>query len=171
MAERTVETVNLAVLHGDEVVSLASESGSRLLTLRSPVGLRLAVHCTALGKCMLAQLDDEEARRVAGPEPYAALTARTITSWDALRKSLGRIRRDGVAISHEEYEVGLESIAAPLAWFDDHARAALNVSLPSSRARGGAAAELAAALQATATAIEAAAGVQGGWRPFAGAAA
>jgi DNA-binding IclR family transcriptional regulator len=76
-----------------------------------------------------------------------------------------------VAVSHQEYEVGLESIAAPLAWIEDHGRAALNVSLPSSRARGEAAAELAAGLQATATAIEAAAGVQRGGRPFAGAAA
>ena len=56
MAERSGETVNLAVLQGGEVVYLVSESGSRLLTLRSSLGLRLPVHCTALGKCLLAQL-------------------------------------------------------------------------------------------------------------------
>ena len=171
MAEQTGETVNLAVLDDDEVVYLASESGPRLLTLRSPVGLRLPVHCTALGKCLLAQLDDDAAREAAGPEPYATLTSRTITSWNGLRKGLQRIRRDGVAISHEEYEVGLESIAAPLAWIEGHGPAALNVSLPSSRARGGAADNLVADLLATASAIETAAGVQRGGRPFAGAAA
>ena len=37
-----------------------SETGSNLLTLRSHVGLRLPVHATALGKCLLAQLDDED---------------------------------------------------------------------------------------------------------------
>ena len=67
--------------------------------------------------------------------------------------------------------MGLESIAAPLAWIEGEGPAAVNVSLPASRARGGAAAKLAAELKATATAIEAAAGVQRGGRPFAGAAA
>ena len=97
LAERTGETVNLAVLHGGEVVYLLSESGSRLLTLRSTIGLRLPVHCTALGKCLLAQLPDEEARRAAGREPYAALTPATITTWEELRASLEQVRRDGVA--------------------------------------------------------------------------
>ena len=76
-----------------------------------------------------------------------------------------------MAVSHEEYEVGLQSIAAPLAWIEGHGPAALNVSLPSSRARGAAAAELTAELRATASAIEVAAGAQRGGRPFAGAAA
>ena len=86
LAERSGETVNLAVLHGGEVVYLLSESGSRLLTLRSTIGLRLPVHCTALGKCLLAQIPDDEARRAAGPEPYAALTPGTVTTWDELRR-------------------------------------------------------------------------------------
>jgi DNA-binding IclR family transcriptional regulator len=63
MAERTGETVNLAALDGGDVLYLVSETGTtHLLTLRSHVGLRLPVHATALGKCLLAQLDDEVAR-------------------------------------------------------------------------------------------------------------
>jgi IclR family transcriptional regulator, acetate operon repressor len=161
MAERTGETVNLAVLHGGEVVYLVSESGSRLLTLRSTIGLRLPVHCTALGKCLLAQLSDEEARRTAGPEPYAALAPRTITSWTDLHASLEQVRRQGVAVSHEEYEVGLDSIAIPLAWVEGEGPAAVNVSLPSSRAAGRAGAELADGLRAVGRAIESDAGIHG----------
>ena len=161
MAERTGETVNLAVLHGGEVVYLLSESGSRLLTLRSTIGLRLPVHCTALGKCLLAQLPEDEARRAAGREPYAALTPATITSWDELRASLERVRRDGVALSREEYEVGLDSIAVPLAWMEGDGPAALNVSLPSTRATGSAGGDLARDLRAVARAIEVDAGIHG----------
>ncbi len=171
VAERTGETVNLAVLHGREVVYLVSESGSRLLTLRSSIGLRLPVHCTALGKCLLAQLPDEEARRTAGQEPYAALTPSTITTWQKLRASLERVRRSGVALSHEEYETGLDSIAVPLAWVEGEGPVAVNVSLPSSRALGDVGAELTRDLRAAAAAIEAAAGVHGRARPRAGAAA
>ena len=134
MAERTGETVNLAALDGGDVLYLVSETGTHLLTLRSHVGLRLPVHATALGKCLLAQLEDDDARAAAGDEPYEALTPKTLTSWDRLHANLERVRRDGVAYSREEFEVGLHSIAVPLAWLDADGPVAVNVSLPSSRA-------------------------------------
>lgn len=157
MADRTGETVNLATLDGSEVLYLVSETGSNLLTLRSHVGLRLPVHATALGKCLLAQLDDEDARSAAGREPYQALTPRTITSWEKLRAQLERVRRDGVAYSREEYELGLHSIAVPLAWLDADGPVAVNVSLPSSRAGRDATAELTSELRAAADRITGAA--------------
>jgi IclR family acetate operon transcriptional repressor len=163
MADRTGETVNLATLDtrsgtgGSEVLYLVSETGSNLLTLRSHVGLRLPVHATALGKCLLAQLDDEDARRAAGREPYPALTPRTVTAWEKLRHQLERVRREGVAHSREEYEVGLHSIAVPLAWGDGDGPVAVNVSMPSSRAGREATAELARELQAAADRITGAA--------------
>ena len=134
LAERTGETANLATLDGTEVLYLLSEPGSHLLTLRSHAGLRLPVHATALGKCLLSQLDDDAARKAAGKEPYDALTERTITEWSKLRTNLERIRREGVAYSREEFEIGLHSIAVPLRWVDGDSPVALNVSLPSSRA-------------------------------------
>jgi DNA-binding IclR family transcriptional regulator len=153
MADRSGETVNLATLDGEDVLYLVSETGSNLLTLRSHVGLRLPVHATALGKCLLAQLDDDEARRTAGREPYAALTPKTITTWNKLRAQLERVRREGVAYSREEYELGLHSIAVPLAWVDADGPVAVNVSLPSSRAGREASAELTRELQAAADRI------------------
>ena len=157
MAERTGETVNLAALDGGDVLYLVSETGTHLLTLRSHVGLRLPVHATALGKCLLAQLGDEDARAAAGDEPYEALTPKTLTSWDRLHANLERVRRDGVAYSREEFEVGLHSIAVPLAWLDADGPVAVNVSLPSSRARREATARLTDDLRATAGAITGAA--------------
>ena len=121
------------------------------------MGLRLPVHATALGKCLLAQLDGQDARRVAGREPYPALTPRTVTSWEKLRAQLERVRRDGVAYSREEYEVGLRSSAVPLAWVDGDGPVAVNVSLPSSRAGRDATGELARELQAAADRITGAA--------------
>jgi IclR family acetate operon transcriptional repressor len=153
LAEASGETVNLATLDGGEVLYLVSESGGNLLGLRSHVGLRLPVHATALGKCLLAQLDDEAARRAAGREPYAELTPRTVTTWEKLRPQLERVRREGVAHSREEYEIGLHSIAVPLAWVDGDGPVAVNVSLPSSRAGREASAELTSELRATAAKI------------------
>jgi DNA-binding IclR family transcriptional regulator len=159
LAERTGETVNLATLDGDEVLYLLTETGSHLLTLRSHTGLRLPVHATALGKCLLAQLDDEAARRAAGPEPYDGLTPRTLTTWKKLAANLARIRREGVAYSREEFEIGLHSIAVPLDWVDGDGPVAVNVSLPSSRAGREATTELVRELKATVAQI---AGVESG---------
>ena len=153
LAGRTGETANLATLDGDEVLYLLSETGSHLLTLRSHVGLRLPVHATALGKCLLAQLDDDTARRAAGSEPYERLTDRTVTDWTKLRTNLERIRREGVAYSREEFEVGLHSVAVPLDWMQGDGPVAVNVSLPASRAGREATAKLVRELHSTVAAI------------------
>ena len=153
LAERTGETANLATLDGEDVLYLLSETGSHLLTLRSHAGLRLPVHATALGKCLLAQLGDDAARAAAGDEPYEALTDRTTTSWAKLRAHLERVRRDGVAHSREEFEIGLHSIAVPLPWMEGDGPVAVNVSLPASRAGRDATAKLVRELHATVAAI------------------
>jgi DNA-binding IclR family transcriptional regulator len=128
------ETVNVAILQGAEVVYLLSESGDRLLTSQASVGMRLPAHCTALGKCLLAQLPEEVARSALGPEPYEARTEKTLTTWGAIAADLAATREAGVTISEEEYEIGLVSIAVPVRWIDGPGTGAINVSLPAGRA-------------------------------------
>ena len=59
------------------------------------------------------------------------------------------------ALSWEEYEIGLASIAVPVAWLDGPASAALNVSLPTTRATRAFRTELVARLREVAARIEA----------------
>ena len=153
LAADTRETASLAVLHGGEVLYLASESGGNLLTLRAAPGLHLPSHCTALGKCLLSQLPDEEAQRAAGPEPYDALTERTLTRWRELQRNLEEVRRSGVALSHEEYELGLDAIAVPVVPADGAGPFAAGVSLPTSRAKAAARATIVERLRETARAM------------------
>ncbi len=158
LVARTHETVNLAVLQGNEVVYLLSEAGDRLLTLQATVGQRLPAHCSALGKCLLAHLPPRTARELLGPEPYEMRTPRTLTSWTALAPSLEEVVRTGIAYSVEEYEIGLVSIAAPVHWTSGPGSAAINVSLPSARFTPDSRSELVARLRETAQAIDASAG-------------
>ncbi len=134
LVSRVRETANVATLEGGEVVYLLSEAGDRLLAPRVSVGMRLPAHCTALGKCLLAQLPPDLARAALGAEPYARRTDRTLTTWKRLAAGLAEIRDTGVAVSEEEYEVGLVSIAVPVRWIDGPGTAAINVSLPAARA-------------------------------------
>ncbi len=159
LAANTHETVNLAVLHGDEVVYLLSETGDRLLTFQATVGQRLPAYCSALGKCLLAHLPAVLARERLGPEPYEARTPHTLTSWAALGPALAEIHRTGVSYSAEEYEIGLVSIAVPIRWTGGPGSAAINVSLPASRLTDSSG--LVALLHETAGAIDAAVGIGG----------
>jgi DNA-binding IclR family transcriptional regulator len=134
LASGMQETVNVAILQGAEVVYLLSETGDRLLTSRAIAGMRLPAHCTALGKCLLAQLPEEVARTALGAEPYERRTGATLTAWSDLAADLAAIREAGVASSEEEYEVGLVSIAVPVRWIDGPGTGAINVSLPAGRA-------------------------------------
>jgi DNA-binding IclR family transcriptional regulator len=134
LASELQETVNLAILQGPEIVYVLSETADRLLTSHAAVGMRLPAHCTALGKCLLAQLPQDVARVALGDEPYERRTDRTLTTWVSLAEDLAAIRQAGVTISEEEYEVGLVSIAVPVRWLHGPGTGAINVSLPATRA-------------------------------------
>jgi DNA-binding IclR family transcriptional regulator len=114
LADETGETVNLAVLDRADVLYLLSCPGRFHLRVQATPGMRLPAHCTALGKCMLAQLDPEEARRRLGPEPYPALTNATARTWTTLERQLEAARTNGYALSVGEYESGLLACAVPV---------------------------------------------------------
>lgn len=132
MADELGETVNLAILDGAEVLYLASSSGSFLLRAETPPGLRIGAHCTALGKCMLAQLEPEEAKAVLGSGPFPARTSKSVRTWQQLAPQLEQARVDGFAISLEEYEIGLNSLAVPVPTTNG-THAAINVAALASR--------------------------------------
>jgi DNA-binding IclR family transcriptional regulator len=150
LADETGETVNLATLDGADVLYLMGFSGEQLLSVQTSVGLRLPAHCTALGKCLLAVMGDEAARRLLAPGPNARRTPRTKVRWRELREDLARARRDGLALSEEEFEIGLVSLAVPVRDARDRAPLAINVSLPSLRATRTQRQRLAARLRETA---------------------
>ncbi len=134
LADATGETANLGILVGGEVVYLRSAAGERLLRPQVAVGSRAPAYCTAIGKCLLAQLDPADARQAAGPEPYPARTERTPTSWRALSAALDLARSDGIAESNQEYELGLNSFAMRVPSVDGGRPSAISVSPPTSRA-------------------------------------
>lgn len=158
------ETVNVAILEGADIVYLLSETGDRLLTPQVMVGMRLPAHCTALGKCLLAQLPEDVARSALGDEPYERRTERTLTTWKELASDLAEIRETGVSISEEEYEIGLVSIAVAVSWIDGPGTGAINVSLPAGRATPAFRDELTRGLLAAAREIDREMGIPGGRR-------
>ncbi len=72
------EAVQMAVLDRAEVVYLAREDPSRAVRLVSDIGSRLPAHCSALGKALLASLDDETVQMIM-PARLRALTEHSLT--------------------------------------------------------------------------------------------
>ena len=153
LAEETNESANLATLEGASVLYLHSFSRPSMLTVNNPAGLRIHAHCSALGKMLLAAMDDESARMLLGEEPYEARTASTLTRWSDLSADLELARDQGYSLSVEEYESGLCSVAVPV-HLPLPNPIALNVSCPSSRwSQDRVADEFVPLLQSAATAI------------------
>jgi IclR family acetate operon transcriptional repressor len=114
LADETDELVQLAVVDGDQVLFVAKAEGRgqsiRLLPL---VGLWVPLHATAAGKLWLAALSAREVSRVLGRR-LPAVAPKTITSMEALRKELERVRAAGYALADEELAEGGRAIAAPI---------------------------------------------------------
>jgi DNA-binding IclR family transcriptional regulator len=109
----TRETVHLGVLEGGEVVYVDKIESQQTLQMYSRIGRRGPLHCTALGKALLAFEPEEVVERYVRRR-HRAYTPATITDAEALRRELGRVRASGVALDDEEFEVGLKCIAAPV---------------------------------------------------------
>ena len=134
LSEKTGETTNLATLLGSSVVYLDGVSGGRMLTPQVTVGLRLSAYNTALGKALLAELDDDEVVARLGVGPYPPATEYSATDWPELKRRLDAVRESGLSISDEEFEVGLSSLAVALPAQADGSLRAINISLPVTRA-------------------------------------
>jgi IclR family acetate operon transcriptional repressor len=127
----TTETVNLGVLDGLNVLYLDVMESTHSFRMVSEVGMRRPLHCTSLGKAMLAFVEDRDAAlqsirldRV-GP--------RTITSQTKLRKELAKIAQQSFAVDDEEAGLGSRCVGAPI--FDQSGKvtAAISVSGPITR--------------------------------------
>jgi IclR family transcriptional regulator, acetate operon repressor len=125
------ETANLAMLEGSAVTYVAQVPGRHSMRMFTEVGRRVEAHCTAVGKAMLAQTSDEQARSVLSGSPLTRHTAHTVTDVDALMQQLADIRARGYALDQEEQEVGVRCVAVAVPTTDP--RLALSVSGPAPR--------------------------------------
>jgi DNA-binding IclR family transcriptional regulator len=113
LAEASGETINLAVLDGDEVINVEQTSGPHMVGMANWVGRRTPLHCVANGKVLLAFLPGTEIERLLA-RPLARFTDRTIVDPELLRADLARVRECGYAVALGEIEQGLNAVAAPI---------------------------------------------------------
>lgn len=142
LATQTEETVTLAILEGEEAVTIDQILSTSTVVSRSWLGRRTPLHCTAPGKVLLANLGDEQqSELLAGP--HKRFTDNTITDEATLREVVQQVRDDGYATTFDELEEGLSAAAAPVRMAGGEVVAAIGISGPSYRLDNGALRELA----------------------------
>ncbi|MEQ3549472.1 IclR family transcriptional regulator [Pseudonocardia nematodicida] len=124
------ESANLALLEGNEVVYVAQEPGRHSMRMFTEVGRRVSVHCTAVGKALLARMPDDRTRDILRHTDLIAHTEHTITDAGVFATELDRVRDTGYALDEGEQELGVRCVAVAL---EGPLPAAISISGPTTR--------------------------------------
>lgn len=127
------ENVNLVVLDNDSVVYVAQVPCDRTVRMFTRIGERAPLHCTGVGKVLLAGLPKEERSNLIDRLELPRFTAATICDGDLLKQELEQVATRGYAMDREEREEDVTCIAAPLRDYSGEVVAGVSISAPSSR--------------------------------------
>ena len=137
LSGRFGEATHLGVLNDFEVVHVAACAPERLVFTPSRVGMRLPVHCTALGKVLIGCCPEGQReaydRTLSTRGALAPRTGKTIVDPDKFLEHLRTVAGQGFATDHGECEDGLGCAAAPVHDASGRVTAAISLSAPSVR--------------------------------------
>jgi len=130
LVEHLNETVNLAILDGNEAVYIHQVEAQRSIRMFTQLGARAPLHCTGVGKALVAWRHPEQLARLLENHTFETFTPTTLSSEKQLLAGLQEVRQRGYAIDDEEREVGVRCVTAPVRDAQGEVVAALSVSAP-----------------------------------------
>jgi len=153
LAAASGQTANVAILDGPDVVHLCVVEPDRPIRFRSSTGSRDGAYRTGLGKVLLAFSPPETLDSHLPPEPFPALTKRTITNRRGMLSELERVRRAGYGFDNEEGDIGVCCLAVPIR-YGSEVVAAVSVAGPAGEFRASTEDELLPLLREAAFSLE-----------------
>ena len=130
LSRETGESGHFGVRMGDAVVVIARTSGPGAFQLTERVGVVRPVHCTALGKIILAALRPDQLKRMLERIELKPSTDNSITDAAVLLKEIEEIRRTGIAFDDGEFNAEVRCIAVPVLDFTGQIIGAMGISGP-----------------------------------------
>jgi DNA-binding IclR family transcriptional regulator len=127
LMEKTGECAHLAVYSQGKALYIDQVESPATLRVNAQVGTMNPLHCTALGKILLAFCD------APFPTELESYTPATITDPAKLRNHLEQVKQLGYAVDDQEFDSGVRCIAAPAYDFRGRGIAAIGISAPASR--------------------------------------
>lgn len=129
LAEVLHESASVSVLAADQIVYVARASAKRVMSIGLSIGSRLPAYCTSMGRVQLAALPDPVLEEYLNRVQLKPMTARTVTDKARFAALIQEVRVNGFALSDEELEVGLRSLAVPVRSRTGHVVAAMNIGV------------------------------------------
>jgi DNA-binding IclR family transcriptional regulator len=127
LAERSGLTVHMAVLEQGYCVLIEKVTPPGVSRTATWIGKQLALHCTAVGKALLAYSSERDAEQLMTDQGLIRYNDNTICSIRHLKHELELIRQRGYALDDEEEEIGIRCLGAPIFNGSQEAIAALSV--------------------------------------------
>lgn len=135
LATRCNETVNLAVLDGDELVYIERIRTTQIININLHVGSRLPLYNTSLGRALICEMPEVWLREYMGRLRIDQRAKEYLSRGkNSLLARLEEARRLKFSFNDEELVKGLQSIATPIRDSSGEIIAALGIAVPSSRA-------------------------------------
>ena len=135
LADTSGEVAQFAVEEHGRAVYIHKVGGENAVQTASSPGKREYMHCTSLGKAMLAHMPEDVVDEIIDRHGLPKSTANTITTREELFEELENIRERGYARDHEELIEGLRCVACPVIRGDE-VIGAISVSGPARRIEG-----------------------------------
>ncbi len=127
------ETVHLAIEEKGEVIYIDKLEGQKTIYISSRIGSQNPIHCTGVGKCLLAFMNVKRREKILeGFSELRKYTENTITNKFDLIKELDSIIQKGYSIDNEEFAVGLYCYSVPILNKYGEAIASISISGPTS---------------------------------------
>jgi IclR family KDG regulon transcriptional repressor len=134
LAKKALQTVQLAILEGNEVVFVDQREGCRdVIQLRLRIGDRAPLHCTASGKSILAFLREHELEELFKNYRLEARTPKTITTISKLKRQLQVIRKNGYSFCDAEFHRDIRAVGAPILGMNMQVIGSVVLSMPTIR--------------------------------------
>lgn len=130
LSYETGESSHFSVRMGDAVVVIAKTGGPGAFQLADRVGVVRPAHCTALGKVMLASLNEDQLQGYLERADLKPSTAKSITEKPALLRDIAEVRRTGVASDEGEFDLEVRCFAVPVRDFTGRVVGAIGASGP-----------------------------------------
>ncbi|WP_017728992.1 IclR family transcriptional regulator [Halalkalibacterium ligniniphilum] len=130
LSEKTNQTIHLVILDGREGVYIDKVEGGDSYVVYSRIGRRIPIHCSGVGKALVAFKSEEELDKLLDGYEFIRRTENTITNKKDFLKELEEIRRKGYAIDNQENEPGIRCVALPVRDHTGEVVAAISISSP-----------------------------------------
>jgi IclR family KDG regulon transcriptional repressor len=128
LMEKTNEVIHLAIREGSDIVYVSKMEPQKSMKMYTRIGMRKPIYCTAMGKAMMAYMNEEDIQKIWDESDVKKLTPNTMVDFSKLQEKLKDIRVKGYAMDDQEVEEGIRCVGTILKDYKNGICGAISIS-------------------------------------------